>query len=282
MKTILLTLGLTTLIGSCNKSQDAIPVNESKQLLNISYGSDPKQKLDLYLPANRSTDSTVLAIMIHGGTWTSGDKADINGYITEMKKRLPRYAFANLNYRLANTNQNKFPTQENDIKAATEFLLSKTAEYNISNKFVFVGASAGAHLALLQGYKHSSIVQPKSLISFFGPTDLIDLYQHPAYPATPLLLQTLMNGTIDQNRSLYEQSSPINFVTAQSAPTMLIYGGKDSIVPLSQATLLKQKLASVNVDHELHIYDNAGHGLFGDALKDALDKVSVFLQQHVR
>src|SRR5688500_8663861 len=135
MKTILLTLGLTTLISSCNKSQDATSVNESRELLNVSYGSDPKQKLDVYLPANRSTDSTVLAIMIHGGTWTSGDKADIAGYITEMRKRLPRYAFANLNYRLASSNQNKFPTQENDIKAVTEFLLSKRDEYNISDKF---------------------------------------------------------------------------------------------------------------------------------------------------
>jgi acetyl esterase/lipase len=281
MKTILLSLAMTAL-AACDKGQDVAPANESRELFNVSYGSDPKQRFDLYLPANRSEDSTSLAIMIHGGTWTSGDKSDFNGYISEMKKRLPDYAYANLNYRLVSTSQNKFPTQENDIKAAIEFLLSKREEYKISDKFVIVGASAGAHLALLQAYKHTSVIQPRSVVGLFGPTDLVDLYYHPAYPATPLLLQAVMGGTVDQQKNLYEQSSPINFITAESAPTMLIYGEKDSIVPLSQANLIKARLSALNVDHELHVYDNAGHGLFGDALQDALDKVSTFLQQHVR
>ena len=38
--------------------------------------------------------------------------------------------------------------------------------------FILLGISAGAHLALLQGYKHTDVVKPKGIVSFFGPADL--------------------------------------------------------------------------------------------------------------
>ena len=51
---------------------------EHYQELNVSYGSNSEQVFDIYLPANRSDDTKIM-ILVHGGGWTSGDKADRNG-----------------------------------------------------------------------------------------------------------------------------------------------------------------------------------------------------------
>ncbi len=111
--------------------------------------------------------STKLMILIHGGAWADGDKADFDIYITELKRRLPDYAFANINYRLYTSNgQNKFPAQEEDVKAAVTFLMNKSGDYKYSKNFILLGASAGGHLALLQGYKYANLVNPKAIISF--------------------------------------------------------------------------------------------------------------------
>src|SRR6185436_7956948 len=171
---------IITVISSCKKDDDT-DQDQSVTMLNISYGTNPQQKMDVYLPANRSTTITKVIIMIHGGGWNSGDKSDFNAYVDSLKKREPSYAIFNINYRLANT-PDIFPAQEQDVKAAIEFINSKRQEYRVSDKFVLVGASAGAHLALLQGYKYSTPVKPKAIIDFFGPTDLVALYNNPPNP----------------------------------------------------------------------------------------------------
>ena len=114
------------LFASCSKSDGGggttpvpTPVAE-KITMDTSYGADAKQKMDIYLPANRSTTSTKVLIYVHGGAWIAGDKSDLNGAgIDSIRKRFPDYAVFNVNYRLAALPAtNVFPAQELDVKAA--------------------------------------------------------------------------------------------------------------------------------------------------------------------
>ena len=111
-----LTLVLLVILFSCKKD-DASGQDMSVTMLNVSYGTNTQQKMDVYLPATRSTAATKVIIMIHGGGWNTGDKADFNEYVDSLKKREPSYAIFNINYRLANT-PDLFPAQEQDVKAA--------------------------------------------------------------------------------------------------------------------------------------------------------------------
>ena len=248
--------------------------------LNYSYGDDPKQVMDIYLPENRTPKETKLLVLVHGGGWNNGDKRDFSNYISELQKRLPDYAVANLNYRLFNiySGANKFPTQENDIKLAVDLLLSKAKEFNISEKYVLLGASAGAHLSMLQGYKYQ---RPEAIISFFGPSDLVHLYKNPVYPALPLLLNALVGSTPESNPSLYHDSSPINFITHNSPPTIVLQGGRDKLVPESQSALLVKKLKEEGVVHEYIYYKDESHGWRGATLSDSFDKIEGFLKIYV-
>ncbi|HEY5969774.1 MAG TPA: alpha/beta hydrolase [Chitinophagaceae bacterium] len=280
MRSFLLILTLFILVFSSCKKDEAPDEDMSVTMLNVSYGSNAQQKMDVYLPATRSTTTTKVIIMIHGGGWNTGDKADFNEYVDSLKKREPSYAIFNLNYRLANTSE-LFPAQELDIKTAVEFIYNKRQEYKISDKFVLVGASAGAHLALLQGYKYSTPVKPKAIIDFFGPTDLIDMYNNPPNPLVqPLLLA--VTGVTPTANTLYMQSSPINFISSQSPPTMIFHGGVDIVVSPSQSASLDTKLFISGVTHQYVFYPAEGHGWVGANLIDSFNKIQAFLAANVQ
>jgi dipeptidyl aminopeptidase/acylaminoacyl peptidase len=250
--------------------------------LNVAYGPDSLQKMDIYLPAGRTTGSTRVIILIHGGGWTQEDKSGFSPYVDTLKKRFGNdYAIVNINYRLAANGSNLFPTQENDVKAAVEYIYSKRSEYIISDKFVLLGASAGGHMALLQAYKNPLPVKIKAVIDFFGPTDLVEMYNNPIHPLIPFLLREVTGGTPLTHATLYVQSSPINFASAQSPPTMILQGGVDMVVAPSQSVLLKNKLQTLGVTHQYVFYPTENHGWFGANLTDSFDKIVLFLAANV-
>jgi acetyl esterase/lipase len=271
-------------IVSCQKGADPgniTPPEPAQTYLNTAYGTDASQQMDIYLPVGRSVTSTKAIILIHGGFWAIGDKSDFTDYVDTLKKRLPDYAIFNINYRLAAIGVNLFPTQENDVKAAFDFVVNKTADYKISQKIVLLGASAGGHLALLQGYKYTAPVKVKAIVDFFGPTDMVTMHDQPVDPASPPLLELLLGGTPASNSTMYAQSSPINFVTAQSAPTLILQGGADTEVPVAQATSLNTKLQTMGVTHQYVFYPTQGHGWMGDTLSHSFNVIQAFLTANV-
>lgn len=268
---------------SCQKENNGgTPGEPAQTLMNTAYGTDAAQKMDIYLPAGRTSGNTKVMVLIHGGAWATGDKADFNEYVDSLKKRLPGYAIFNINYRLATGITNSFPTQENDVKTAIEFIYSKKAEYKVSDKFVLLGASAGAHLALLQGYKYTNPVKPKAIVDFFGPTDITDLYNNPASPLIPAsTIAMIVGATPTTNATLYQQSSPITFVDAQSPPTIILHGGIDPLVSVSQSTSLRDKLLIKGVINQYVFYPAEGHGWIGTNLTHSFNQVQAFLTANV-
>jgi acetyl esterase/lipase len=248
--------------------------------IDVAYGTDPLQKMDVYLPASRTESSTKVIFLVHGGAWNQGDKADFNTYVDTLKKRLPGYAIININYRLATGTANFFPVQEEDLKAAIEFINSKRSEYHISDKFVLLGASAGGHLVLLQAYKNAS-PKIKAVVDFFGPTDLVSMYNNPANPLIPLVLQQVIGGDPVSKAMMYHDSSPLNFVTAQSPPTLILHGDADIVVAISQSQLLNAQLQTSGVVHQYTVYPGQGHGWVGPDLSDSFDKIVAFLNANV-
>jgi acetyl esterase/lipase len=282
MKNLFLLPLLSLLILSCQKENE-LSSNEfqtAKTSIDVSYGSDVAKKMDVYLPAGRSTDSTRAIILVHGGAWNAGDKTDFAEYITVLKQRLPDYAIFNINYRLAN-GSNLFPTQENDVQEALNFIITHSSEYGFNtHRLALLGASAGGHLALLQAYKHTGPAFD-AVVDFFGPTDLADMYAHPTNPLIPLAVASVVGATPAANPAIYQQSSPINFVTSASAPTIILQGGMDPLVNPSQSVSLKNKLTSLNVDNQYVFYPTEGHGWVGASLTDSFDKIEAFLKARV-
>jgi acetyl esterase/lipase len=254
--------------------------NGDRQLTNIAYGSDPLQKMDIYLPAGRSTDHTKMIVFIHGGSWQQGDKSDLASYVTAIQRRLPDHAVANINYRLATGTTNHFPTQENDISAAVRFLMEQASDYGVSKEYILLGLSAGAHLALLQAYKQP-LPSIAAVIDFYGPADLTSLYND-GNDDLRRSMQILLNGSPTTNANIYLQSSPVNQIHAQAPPTLILHGTADNLVPIAQSTALKERLKDAGVPVEMIVYPNEGHGWSGAKLEDSFDQIVGFIKEYAR
>jgi len=280
------------LFTSCGKGDDDLgggPVPTpvaARTTMDTSYGSDAKQKMDIYLPANRTTASTKVIVMIHGGAWIGGDKADYATNIDSLKKRLPDYAIFNINYRLAAIPAtNVFPTQENDVKAAIDFIYSNRATFLISDKFVLLGASAGGHLSLLQAYKYQT-PKIKAVIDYCGPTDMAAMYtDYASNPINQLGITALMSGTPTSNAALYNSSSPVTYTTtANACPTIIFQGTADLIVNANtQSVALKNKLITATVANEYYPYTGLGHvdSWTATTFTDTYNKIQAFLTTYV-
>jgi acetyl esterase/lipase len=292
---IFLYTALVIVLFSCQKNKvDPVtppivtPVGVAASTLsNVAYGTDALQKMDVFLPANRTTATTKVMIVIHGGGWSLGDKNDMATYVDILKARLPDYAFFNINYRLTTVASSiPFPAQEQDVKTVTDFINSKRADYLISDKFVLLGASAGAHLALLQAYKNTA-PKIKAVVDLYGPTDMPDMYSNPAstlVTATSIAFVVTGNpfGTPALFPAIYNSSSPINYVSTTCPPTIIFHGGADSLVRPTQSTRLITKLTQNNVVNQYVLYPLENHAYLGASLNDTFDKTIAFLNTNVQ
>ena len=74
-------------------------------------------------------------ILVHGGGWNAGDKADVNDFKDYLQTQFPDMAVVNMNYRLANEDNSPYPMQINDISAVVNDLRAKQKGYYIGTEF---------------------------------------------------------------------------------------------------------------------------------------------------
>lgn len=271
---------LILVISACKKNNPDPEANydpaQAYDLQNISYGSDNQQKMDIYLPANRNSNTKVF-VLIHGGAWSAGDKSDFTYLLNSLKTYYPNHAIININYRLATESSPAYPKQMNDIQAAlTEISLPK---YNVSSQFFLFGNSAGGHLSLLYAYVFDPNHHVKGICNTVGPTDFTD----PNYLNNPLynsFYDVLIPGGT-QNQTGIEQVSPAFHVTSTSPPTISFYGDSDPLVPSTQMARLHDSLNVHGVYNQATMYQGAGHGNWNQAQSnDCVAKILLFVNSY--
>jgi len=257
-------------------------------ILDTAYGSDTKQKLDIYLPAGRN-NTTKLIVMIHGGAWQAGDKSEFNSYKNLFRAKWPAVAIANINYRLASNTANIHHTEiMNDISSAVNFMAGNKTGFAISDTMAMVGESAGAHLALLYTYAHNNNNFVKAVSDIYGPAQINDWSWYNSFniflgqSISAILTQYTGSAWTTPTTPLYESVSPIVRATSLSKPTIIFHGTIDVIVPLYQSQALNSKLTTLAVPHEYHEYFLDGHGFNSTNQNDCANKTVAFFQQHLR
>lgn len=200
--------------------------------------------LDLYEPPAGGTTADTLVLVVHGGSWTGGDSAQLspmNRYLAERG-----YAVAALNYRLAP--QFRFPAPVEDIRQAIGYLRARRERHRLGgHRFVLLGRSSGGHLALLAAY---GLADPsiRGVIALYAPTDLVWSWQRPA-PRRMIdsnaAIHALMGGTPDEMHDRFEAASPICLARPDLPATLLIHGGRDELVSPLQSRRLANRLRRV-------------------------------------
>jgi acetyl esterase/lipase len=113
--------------------------------LDVAYGDDYWQKIDIYLPPQQASGLPVF-VAIHGGGWTHGYK-EWMGFMAPPLVSLPAI-LVSVSYRLAPAV--RYPAPLDDCLAALAWVHKNIARHGGDPKRIFIGGhSAGAHLAAL-------------------------------------------------------------------------------------------------------------------------------------
>jgi acetyl esterase/lipase len=207
---------------------------------------DEELSFDFYRA--QAPGSAPVVVVVHGGSWQSGDNKDFIPMDRYLASR--GFAVADVIYRLAP--RWTFPAAQDDARAAIAFLRSRADVLKIDpNRIVLLGRSAGAQIALTVAY---SAKDPgiRGVISFYAPSDLHWSWEHPGNPLvidTRAVLTAYLGGNPSEASSNYDAASPIRFVTSAVPPTLLLHGGRDELVSSYQSSRLTERLAEAGVRH---------------------------------
>ena len=259
------------------------------------------QKLDLYIPEGDGPFPVV--IMVHGGGFMFGDKADGAGLTGVDQLLAAGYAVASINYRLSGEAQ--YPSQIYDAKASVRFLRANAEKYNLNpDKFAAWGASAGGNLVSLLGTtcgveelegadlgnaEQSSCVQ--AVVDWFGPIDFLKMDEQFAgtsceqsHNAANSPESKLVGAEIQTVPDLVATTNPMNYITADDAPFFIENGTADcNIPPIQNKNLADALSAVIGADNVTYVsLEGAGHGGSQFETAENLKLVIDFLDKNLK
>lgn len=217
-------------------------------------------KMDVYYPQAMSRPAPII-VYVHGGSWSSGDKADVQGMADVAEFTGRGYLVASVDYRHAP--QYEFPAQIEDVKCAIRFLRANASHFNLDpNRIGAWGHSAGGHLVSLLGtttadagfegdgpYQDQSS-RVKAVVDMCGRADLRGM---PADKAAAVF--GVQSGSVH----LLEHASPITFVSKDDPPFLILHGDKDDMVPLRASEEFYKRLQAAGIPATLVVVKNADH-----------------------
>ena len=281
---LLLVVG-TALLASAQSYPEPPPTLTLRR--DVSYGTVDGQSLAMDVVTPKVGKGPFPAVLcIHGGGWSAGHKKDMVG-CAYMLGQLG-FVTTSIDYRLAP--HAHFPAQVEDAKSAVRYMRRHAKELDIDpSRIGVVGSSAGGHLALFLGttdklYNDTSQPQVSSavavVVSLAGPTSL----SLPLPPASEKIVERFIGKSRSENPELFERASPAHYLTAATAPILMIHGSKDELVPYNQATTMLAACKKTGVEAELITIADGGHGGGGNQADwDAsILKMADFLQKHLK
>ena len=247
------------LVAGCGSAPPTVPFTLGTAHRNLTYCHS--QSLDLYIPRGAVTRPLPVAMYIHGGGMTAGDKADLSPVFLDALASAG-YAVASVNYRLAPGS--RFPAQIEDVKCAIRYLRAKAPRYGLNAREVFAfGTSVGGQLVTLAaltgpysawdaGPYRAEPATLRAVADMFGPANLT---QRASGFSASGIQQVFGRG----DRGDLVLASPVHFVAANSPPILIVQGVNDTKVLESQAIELYKDLKAAGDQTQLVLVANMGH-----------------------
>jgi acetyl esterase/lipase len=215
---------------------------------DLRYGTDPRQRLDVYVPRGAAANRPVV-IFWYGGSWVKGSKAQYRFVGTTLAAHgivavLP-------DYRLYP--QVSFPAFDADGANAVAWVEQHIREFGGNPAdIVLIGHSAGGHTAAFLALNHAFLrkygADPGCIAGLVGLSGTYVLV-----PDTDELRATFPPPYTEADWQ------PIRFVDAEAPPTLLLHGLADKEVAPQEAQELHDALVRANVPVQLHLYPHRGH-----------------------
>ena len=286
------TILLLSAMTLANQTESKLFAGEVIFEQGVEYSNPDDQHLQLNIarPKDRkAAERSPVVLCIHGGGFRAGKRERWDKLCQQLADR--GYVAATATYRLAPKYQ--FPAAVNDVKAAVQWLRANAEKYQIDPERIgVVGDSAGGHLAQFLGVtgdvemfnankgNGTLSVNVTCVVNYYGPSDFTKSYGKSVDAAEVLPLW--LGGDLKTELQKHQLASPLNWVTPEAAPTLLIHGTEDPSVAFEQATWMQARYQQVGGEVELFKLEGAGHGFKGADADRANAAMFEFFDRHYR
>jgi acetyl esterase/lipase len=241
---------LLTACSAVDVLNATVATNTYVRTEGLSYGANPRQKVDVYQPA-KAVVNPPMVVFFYGGSWSSGDRADYRFVGEALASEGIVTVVAD--YRLSP--EVRYPVFLEDSAAAVRWAFDHAAQYGVSPSHIFImGHSAGAYnaamLALDKRWLGAVGLSPARLagwIGLAGPYDFLPIVDRKTqvafnWPSTP------------------KDSQPLAHASAASPPALLLAPVNDTVVdPVRSTVTLAQRLRSMGVPVEYELFEGVSH-----------------------
>ncbi len=236
--------------------------------------------MDLYFPDHVSEPAMPVVLYVHGGGWVMGDKSMVLAMAGPAELVRRGYVVAAINYRLGS--EHLFPAMIEDVKCAVRFLRAHAKVFSLDPERIGVmGDSAGGQLVSLLGltgdsaefdgsggWSHFS-ARVQAVADLYGPTDFNAPSASKSFMSRRILKAAF--GTNAKDAPILKQASPINHVTTNAPPFLIVHGDHDTMVQLKQSENLNAALQAAGSSSTLLVVTNYSHGFTPWRLKASPD-----------
>jgi acetyl esterase/lipase len=262
---------------------------------DIPYlGADRAEKMDAYLPSDAFRRPVPAVLLIHGGGWKKGDKADNRERKIGAALAGEGYAVFSINY-LLNQKENPdgtgrlvrlaWPQNLHDCKSALRYIRRHAAQYGVDPEEIAVmGGSAGGSFAMLMGATgdvaelNAGGLYPeednhvKCIIDFYGIPEITGQWKHSF--TGPTKAETEKNSRAASATTYFSKDTP---------PILIAHGTADAVVPVQVSRDLAARLKELGVDCTYVEVPDAPHTFaLQPPAMNLLPVLTGFLQTHMK
>lgn len=221
------------------------------------YGEDDQQVVYVHrTPGVDASKSQPVLVWIHGGAWRDGDPKDY-GFIA--RNLAPEgYVVVNAGYRKSNADGQggQYPEMLEDGAATLRWVTDNIGEYGGDpSRIYLMGHSAGAYNAVMlaldpqwNGREGLPLDVLKGVIGLAGPYDFL-----------PLDSDSTLRIFGDVAADRLPATQPVNLVSADAPPMLLLHGSADTVVKPRHSTTLAAALTDAGSEAKAVVYEGQSH-----------------------
>lgn len=264
---------LISLLAACSPLKvlnSLTPGSSFTKTSGIAYGSDPRQRLDVYRP-RQAVPGAPVVVFFYGGSWNSGSRSDYDFVGEALASRGMVVVIAD--YRLYP--QVRYPAFLQDGARAVAWTHEHIADFGADpQRLYLMGHSSGAYNAAMLALDPRLLAEVdltpriiKGWIGLAGPYDFLPIRNTEVrpvffYPDSP------------------PDSQPINHVSHDAPPALLMASNDDSLVnPQRNTGGLASKLRAAGVPVQEFYFSRTSHATLVAALSRPLRGLAPVLER---
>ena len=249
---LVMALALSLVLPACSPLalvNALVPRDGYQRETDVTYGPEPRHRLDVYRPVPAAESKTVV-VFLYGGGWKKGERSHY---------RFVGEAFAARGYTVVIPDYRiypkaRFPDFVEDAAAAVGWVRRNIAAHGANpNRIVLVGHSAGAHIAALvtldRRYLEAAGVPEGTIVGWAGLAGPYT-FNPTTYPSTKAIFETAAR---------VQDTRPVDFVHAEAPPALLLHGTDDDTVRPENSEGLARSLEAAGVSVRYVPLTDVGH-----------------------